>query len=78
MNKNALNGVMELAQAWPDPDQQELPACALEIEARRTGSLYHATAEELEGIDRGLQDAREGRFATDEEVEAVLAKYRGR
>jgi predicted transcriptional regulator len=37
--------------------------------------LYKATTEELEGIDRGLKAAREGRFASDEEVAAVLAKH---
>jgi predicted transcriptional regulator len=38
--------------------------------------VYEATPEELEGIDRGLRDVAEGRFATDEEVEAVFAKFR--
>lgn len=38
--------------------------------------VYHATPEELSGIDRGLKAAREGRFATDEEVEAVFARHR--
>ena len=37
---------------------------------------YRATKEELEGIDRGLRAADEGRFATAAEVEAVFAKYR--
>jgi predicted transcriptional regulator len=30
----------------------------------------------LEGIDRGLKAANEGRFATDQEVAAVIAKHR--
>jgi predicted transcriptional regulator len=38
--------------------------------------VYEPTPEELEGIDRGLRDAAEGRFATDEEVEAAFAKFR--
>ena len=37
---------------------------------------YHATPAELAGIDRGVKAAREGRFATDEQVEAVIAKHR--
>src|SRR5438876_11791843 len=40
------------------------------------GGTYRATLEELEGIDRGLKAAREARFATDEEVETVIAKPR--
>jgi len=43
---------------------------------QRPRGNYHVTTDELQGIDRGLKAAREGRFATDEEVEAVLAKYR--
>jgi predicted transcriptional regulator len=41
------------------------------------GGTYKASPEELRGIDRGLRDAAEGRFATAEEVEATFAKYRG-
>ena len=55
--------------------QEELADIALEIEAELKGGVYQASAEELVGIDRGLKAAREGRFATDEEVEAVLAKH---
>jgi predicted transcriptional regulator len=40
------------------------------------GGSYDATPDELAGIDRGLRAAAEGRFATDEQVEAVFAKYR--
>jgi len=32
--------------------------------------------EELTGIDSGLRDAAKGRFATDDEIEAVFAKHR--
>ena len=48
-----------------------------DIDAGLAGELYDATPEELEGIDRGLRDAAEGRFATEDEVEAVFAKFRG-
>jgi predicted transcriptional regulator len=40
-------------------------------------AYYHATPEELAGIDRGLKAAREQRFVTDQEVETVLTKRRG-
>lgn len=40
------------------------------------GVPYRATQGELIGIDRGLKAAREGRFATDDDVAQVLAKYR--
>jgi predicted transcriptional regulator len=47
-----------------------------EIDDSPKGRKYRATPAELEGIDRGLKAAREGRFATDVEVEAVFAKHR--
>ncbi len=34
------------------------------------------TAEELEAVEAGLADADAGRFATDEEVETLFAKFR--
>jgi hypothetical protein len=37
---------------------------------------YEPTPEELAGIDRGLRAAAESRFATDQQVEAVFAKFR--
>jgi hypothetical protein len=61
--------------ARPDKDQEELLECELEIEARRRGGVYCASPEELEGIDLDCRRLGEGRFATDEEVEAVFAKY---
>ena len=71
-----LQDVIERVETWPNEAQQELAEIALEIEASLRGGVYHATREELEGIDRGLRAAREGRFATVAEVEAVFAKHR--
>jgi predicted transcriptional regulator len=39
---------------------------------------YEPTPEELAGIDRGLRAAAEGRVASEQEVEAVFAKFRGK
>ncbi len=74
MNK-ALIDVLDRAQSWPQDAQVELERVALEIEAELTQSAYHATPEELAGIQRGLEAAEQGRFATEAEVRAVLAKY---
>jgi hypothetical protein len=60
---------------WPEEDQEELAQIALEIEARRHG-VYHATPEELQAIDEALAAVGRGEVASDEEVEAVFAKYR--
>jgi predicted transcriptional regulator len=76
MTAKVLKDVLERVETWPEEAQQELVEIALEIDAGLSGGVYHATPDELQGIDRGLQAAREGRFASDAEVEAVFAKYR--
>ncbi len=70
-----LKDILQRAEAWPAEAQEELMEIALEIEAQ-LGGTYDATADELKAIDRGLRDAAEGRFATDEQVKKVFAKYR--
>lgn len=74
MNK-ALIDVLDRAQSWPQNAQVELERVALEIEAELGQSTYHATTDELAGIQRGLEAAERDQFATDEEIKAVFAKY---
>ena len=70
-----LKKVIELAEGWSEKDQEELAQAALEIEARR-GGVYHASEEELRAIDEALAAVERGEIATDEEVQAVFAKFR--
>ena len=76
MRSKALTQALKRVEAWPDEAQDQLAEIALAMDADVSGEAYHPTAEELAGIDRGLSAAAEGRFATHEEVEAVLAKFR--
>jgi predicted transcriptional regulator len=70
-----LKDIINRVETWPPETQEELAQVALEIEAQLKGD-HPLSREDLEAIDRGLQDAADGRFATDEPVEAVFAKYR--
>jgi hypothetical protein len=70
-----LRTMLARIEHWPEEDQEELAQIALEIEARRRG-VYHATPEELQAIDEALAAVERGEVASDEEVEAVFAKYR--
>jgi predicted transcriptional regulator len=76
MTSKALMDAMQRAETWPLEAQEELAEIAREIDAALTGGSYRATLGELAGIDRGLKAAREGRFVSSEEFEAVLAKHR--
>jgi predicted transcriptional regulator len=75
MTKEQIATLLTRVEAWPEAAQAELAEVARAIEAELSGE-YKPTAGELEGIDRGLQDAAAGRFATREEIEAVFAKHR--
>jgi hypothetical protein len=67
-----LKSLLPAIEAWPSEDQEELAEAALDIEARRLGR-YHATQDELEGIDAGLADLRAGCVAS---AQAVAAMHR--
>jgi predicted transcriptional regulator len=75
MNK-MLSDLLDRASSWPEGAQDELRNIALEIEAELGQGAYRATPKELAGIERGLRAAANGKFASDEEVEAVFAKHR--
>jgi hypothetical protein len=71
----ALKQMLPRIESWPPDDQQALVEAARGIEAERSG-VYHASPEELAAIDRGLDDSRHGRFASEQAVEAVHSKFR--
>jgi len=75
MKTKELTAILERVESWPESAQRQLAEIALEIE-QELGGEYHATREELAGIKRGMADARAGRFASDEQVEEALAKFR--
>ena len=70
-----LQRVLAIAESWTEAEQDELAQVGLAIEARRHGA-YEATPEELLMIDEAVAAVERGEVATDEEVEAVFAKYR--
>jgi len=78
MKTKKLTEVLERVEAWPPHIQNELAEFALELDAGLKDGEYEPTPEELAGIDRGLRAAQEGRFASDRQVEAVFAKFRGK
>jgi predicted transcriptional regulator len=76
MATRILQDVLRRVEEWPEAAQVELAEVALEIDAGLGAGTYQATPKELEGIDRGLKAAREGRFATDDQVDQVFRKFR--
>jgi hypothetical protein len=66
--------ILEHVASWPEEEQEELAEYAREIEARRSG-VYHASADELQGIDEALGQVARGEVATKAEIEAAFAKF---
>jgi hypothetical protein len=77
MKTKKLTEILERVEAWPPRIQNELAEFALELDAGLRDGEYEPTPEELAGIDRGLRAAQEGRFASDRQVEASVARMSG-
>ena len=76
MKTALLSKALERIENWPADAQDKLAETALNIDAGLKDAVYEPTDDESAGIERGLRDAAEGRFATDEQVEAALARLR--
>jgi len=75
MTAKILKDVMQRAEMWPEEAQEALAEIALEIDAE-LGGVYRVSEDERKGIERGLTAMREGRFASDERIAAILRKAR--
>ena len=77
MKTKRLTQALERVDAWPTHAQDELAEIARDIDESLSQGDYTATPAELAGIDRGLRNAAEGRFANEEQVNSAFAKLRG-
>lgn len=75
MASSSFQSLLPRILTWPEEDQQALVHAALQIEAAREG-VYVLSPEDIRAIDQGLDDAENGRFASDEEVAILLGKFR--
>jgi len=67
--------LLERVQSWPIEDQEELAEVVREIESRRSG-VYRPSDDERTAVHAGLEAARGGDFATEEEIEAFYQLHR--
>jgi len=65
-----MKTLLERVQSWPDEDQEELADAAREIESRRSG-VYRLSDEERAAVRAGMDEARRGDFASEEEMDAL-------
>jgi len=74
MNKR-LETLIERVSALPEEAQEELLDHIAIIEAKHSG-VYELSDDERAAVRRGLEEMRQGKLASDEEVEAVFSRYR--
>ena len=67
--------LLERVESWPTEYQEELADFIREVESRRTG-VYRLSGDERAAVQEGLEDARRGNFATDQEIEAFYQLHR--
>jgi hypothetical protein len=74
MNK-LVETLLERVADWPQEAQAEVVKSIVDIEAKHFG-IYKFSPEEREAIEQALEEMRQGKFATDEDVAAVFNRYR--
>ena len=72
-----LKDIIGRVDTWPEEAQEEAALMLLALE-HEYAEPYELSDEDREAIDRSLEDMRQGRFATDEQVAAVFNRYRNR
>jgi hypothetical protein len=70
-----LKDLMGRIESWPEQAQEEAAELLLALE-REYAEPYELSPEDRAAIDRSLEDMREGRFATDEQVSKVFGRNR--
>jgi hypothetical protein len=68
--------LIDRVNALPEELFDEVAATIDEVFAVHRGKTYRPTPGELAGINRGLRAAKEGLFATQKEVDEVIAKFK--
>ena len=74
MNRQ-LRDLLGRVEAWPNEAQEEAVQLLLALESEYS-QPHELSAEDRAAIDRSLEDLRQGKFATDQQVAEVFNRYR--
>lgn len=74
MTKEQIDEILARVRTWPAKEQEKAADVLLAMEGSRR--VYQLSDEDRASIRRGLEQARRGEFASDEEVEALFNRYR--
>lgn len=68
-----LKDLIGRIETWPEAAQEEAAELLLALE-QEYAEPYELSPKDRAAIDRSLEDMREGRFATDEQVSKVFGR----
>jgi len=74
MTKEDIKAVLDRVLTWPPERQEDAVEMLLMLESQE-GEFYHPSDEEWAAIQEGLDQARRGEFASDEEMEALWKRF---
>jgi hypothetical protein len=69
-----IEALIQEAAELPDEAQAELVESLVEMRSQHLG-IYHFNDEERQALARSAEDIRLGRFASDQEVDEMYARY---
>ena len=75
MTQDQINAVLERVQSWPKSRQEDAARLLLAME-QQDFETYALSPEERADLEAALQEAEQGAFATEVEVEALFAPHR--
>jgi len=75
MTREQIAAILDRVRSWPPKRQEDAANILLEMEGEDTAP-YELSGDEMADIVEGLREADGRHFATDEEVAAVLTRYR--
>jgi len=74
MTKEQIEEIFDRVRTWPAEQQEKAADVLLAMEG--SNQVYQLSDEDRASIRRGLEQARRGEFASDEEVKALFDRYR--
>ena len=74
MNK-VVETLLQRVADWPEEAQAELVQSIVDIETKHFG-VYRLSPDERTAIEHGLEQLRQGKLASDEDVAAVFNRHR--
>jgi predicted transcriptional regulator len=74
MTKEQVKEILDRVLTWPPERQEDAAQMLLMLEAQGE-DLYHPSDEEWAAIKEGLEQAKRGEFASDEEVAELWKRY---